>query len=232
MVLGYLVWIVISYKNHSWRHPKVFKLERWKEITHFGSKLLGIDLLGRVRMYLDYLLVGRFLGIEALGLYFFAFNAGLGLSQSVIHSVTVALYPHLCAVRGDVEQLKKQFFGSLKTVALLLIPLVVLQTSLAQFYVPIVFGQKWITAIPILILICFSALPIALSRATSQLLQAVDKAHIDLYWNIIFTVIFAASLLVAMQGGIFWVAVAVLVSQAVAMPIFMVWVIRYVFAKN
>jgi O-antigen/teichoic acid export membrane protein len=232
MVLSYLVWIVISYSNHSWRHPKIFTLERWKEITSFGSKLLGIDLLGRVRMYLDYLLVGRFLGIEALGLYFFAFNAGLGISQSVIHSVTVALFPHLCAVRGDVEQLKKQFFGSLKTVALLLIPLVVLQTSLAQFYVPIVFGQKWVTAIPILVLICFSALPISLSRATSQLLQAVDKSHIDLYWNIIFTVIFAASLLLAVQAGIFWVAVGVLVSQCVAMPIFTIWVIRHIFIKE
>ncbi len=232
MVVGYLVWIVISYKNHSWRPSKFVKLERWREITSFGSKLLGIDLLGRVRMYLDYLLVGSFLGIEALGMYFFAFNAGLGISQSVIHSVTVALFPHLCAVRGDVELLKKQFFGSLKTVALILIPLVVLQTSLAQFYVPIVFGQKWISAIPILVVICFSAVPIALSRATSQLLQAVDKSHIDLYWNIIFTIVFGVSLLFAVQKGIFAVAVAVLITQTIGMPIFTIWVSHYIFTKN
>jgi O-antigen/teichoic acid export membrane protein len=81
-------------------------------------------------------------------------------------------------------------------------------------------------------LICFSALPISLSRATSQLLQAVDKSHIDLYWNIIFTVIFAASLLLAVQEGIFWVAAAVLISQAVALPIFTIWVSRSVFAKK
>jgi O-antigen/teichoic acid export membrane protein len=142
------------------------------------------------------------------------------------------LYPHLCAVRGDKKQLKKQFFSSLKTMALVVIPLVILQSSLAPFYVPIVFGQKWVTGIPILVLICLSAIPLTLSRATSQLLQAMDKSHIDLYWNVIFTVIFAASLLVAVRGGIFSVAVAVLITQSVALPLFSIWVFRYVFAKN
>jgi O-antigen/teichoic acid export membrane protein len=144
----------------------------------------------------------------------------------------VALFPHLCAARGNAKQLKKQFLGSLKTIALILVPLVFLQTSLSPFYVPILFGQKWVTAIPILILICLSAVPIALSRATSQLLQTVDKTHIDFYWNMIFTVIFAASLLLTVREGIFWVAVAVLITQAVAMPIFTVWISRTIFAKN
>jgi len=232
MVLTYPVWIVINYINHPWRPPTSFTLERWQEITSYGSKLLGVDLLGRLRMNLDYLLVGGFLGIEALGLYFFAFNAGLGISQSILNSITVALFPHLCAARGNAKQLKKQFLGSLKTIALILVPLVFLQSSLSPFYVPILFGQKWVTAIPILILICLSAVPIALSRATSQLLQTVDKTHIDFYWNMIFTVIFAASLLLTVREGIFWVAVAVLITQAVAMPIFTVWVSRTIFAKN
>jgi PST family polysaccharide transporter len=232
MVLSYLVWMVMSYVNHPWRPPKSFNLTRWQEVTSFGGKLLGIDLLGRLRMYLDYLIIGPFLGIEALGMYFFAFNAGLGISQSLINAFTSALFPHLCISRGDSKQLKKQFFGSLKTLFLIVVPLVVLQASLAPLYVPIVFGQKWVAGIPVLVLICLSAVPISLSRATSQLLQAVDKSHIDLYWNAIFTVIFATALLLAVQGGIVWVAASVLITQAVAIPLFSIWVFRYVFAKN
>jgi PST family polysaccharide transporter len=232
MVLTYPVWIVINYLNHPWRPPTTFTLERWQEITSFGSKLLAVDLLGKLRMNLDYLLVGRFIGIEALGLYFFAFNAGLGISQSVLNSITVALFPHLCAARGDDKQLKKQFFGSLKMIALIVVPIVLLQSSLSPFYVPIIFGQKWVPAIPILILICLCAVPIALSRATSQLLQALDKTHIDFYWNMIFTTIFAVSLLITVQKGTLWVAASVLITQAVAMPLFTLWVSRSVFAKN
>jgi O-antigen/teichoic acid export membrane protein len=183
-------------------------------------------------MNLDYLLVGYFIGIDALGVYFFAFNAGLGISQSVINAFTSALYPHLCSVQGDRVQMKKQFFRGLKTMGLIVIPLIILQSALAPFYVPIVFGQNWVKGIPVLIVICLSAIPVALSRATSQLLQAVNKTHLDFYWNLIFTGIFVVSLLVAVQQGIFAVACAVLISQLIAMPIFTIWVMRNVFVKQ
>ncbi|AKG21026.1 lipopolysaccharide biosynthesis protein [Calothrix sp. 336/3] len=232
MICSYIPWVVIILLNHSWRPPNRFTLDNWQQIASFGSKLLGVDLLSRVRMYLDYMIIGPFLGLEALGMYFFAFNAGLGISQSVINAFTSALFPHLCAARNDKKELQTQFFRSLKTIGLIVVPLVALQITLAPFYVPIVFGQKWVPGIPILILICLSAIPLSLSRATSQLLQAVDKTQVDLYWNLIFTVFFAASLLVAVQGGILWVAIAVLFTQLIAMPIFGIWVIRQVFGKR
>jgi O-antigen/teichoic acid export membrane protein len=232
IVVSYFSLVIIAYKKHSWRPPRYFTLEKWQEITSYGSKLLGVDILNRIRMYLDYLLIGPFLGIEALGIYFFAFNAGLGISQGIIYSTSSAIFPHLCACREDTQRLKQQFFKSLKAVLLIVIPLVIVQSSLAPLYVPIIFGEKWVKGIPILMIICISAIPLSLSRVNSQLLQAIDKTHIDLYWNIIFTLIFAASLLVAITGGITSVALAVLISQAVAVPIFSLWLIRYVFGKG
>lgn len=232
MLTFYLVGVVVVYIYHPWRPPKTLKLERWQEILGFGSKLLGVDMLGRIRLNLDYLLVGRFIGVEALGLYFFAFNAGLGISQSVINAFTVALYPHLCLVRDEKDKLKRQLFDSLKTIALTMIPLVVLQSSLAPFYVPIVFGEKWVPAIPVLILICLSALPLTLAFAISQLLQAVNKTHLDLYWNVIFTILFFLVLLVTVHQGVLAVAWAVLITQGVAIPIFAIWAVRQVFSTR
>ena len=232
MVLTCPVCMIIVLLNHPWRPHKPFSLEKWQEITSFGGKMLGVELLNKLRLNIDYLLVGRFLGLEALGLYFFAFNAGLGISQSVFNALASAWYPHFCQVRRDLKQLRKRFFGSFKTVASTVIPLVILQSTLAPFYVPIVFGQKWVTGVPILILICLSAIPISISRANSQLLKAIDKAHIDLYWNLIFTAIFSIALLVAVQNGIWWVAVTVLLSQVVAVPIFTTWIVKSLFKSK
>ncbi|BAZ13518.1 putative polysaccharide biosynthesis protein [Calothrix sp. NIES-4071] len=222
------VGVIIYLTHHSWRPSKSFTLEKWREIVSFGLKTLGVNALSRLRMNLDYLLVGYFIGVDALGVYFFAFNAGLGISQSVINAFMSALYPHLCSVQGDRVQMKKQFLRGLKTIALIVLPLVILQSTLAPFYVPIIFGTKWVEGIPVLILICLSAVPVALSRATSQLLQALNKTHLDFYWNLIFTSIFAVSLLVAVRQGIFAVACAVLISQLIAIPVFTIWVMRKV----
>ncbi len=226
------VWILILHMNHSWRPTMSFTLERWQEIVSYGKNILGVELLNKLRSNLDYLLIGRFLGVHALGIYYFAFNAGLGISLSMIGVFSMALFPHLCANRGNLKRLKEQCFSSLKTIALIFVPLVLLQSSLAPFYVPIVFGQKWVTAVPILVLICLSALPRPFAATASQILQVMDKTHIDLYWNLTFTVIFAGFLLVAVRWGIFGVAASVLICHALMLPIFTVLAIRYVFPKT
>ena len=228
------IWIVITLRNHPWRPTAPFTLYRWKEIAGFSTNIIGVELLNKLRANLDYLLVGRFLGVEALGVYFFAFNAGLGISLNVLNSFSLSLFPHLCAVRDDFQQFRNRYFSSLKTMALVVVPLVLLQSGLAPFYVPFVFGQKWVTngALPILILICLSAVPRPFADAASMLLQAVDKIQINLYWNLIFTVLFAICLLVAVNWGVIWVAAAVLISHAIALPLFTVWASRYVLAKR
>lgn len=231
-VLTTPVWIVINYMNHPWRPPKSFRLDQWQEVTNYSKDLLGIELLNKLKGNIDYLIIGRFLGIHALGIYYFAFNAGLGISQNVMNAFTSALFPHLCAARGNLKQLKERFFSSIKTVGIFVVPLILLQSSLAPLYVPIVFGQKWVNAVPILVLICLSALPLTFSNATYLLLKAVGTTRIVLYWNLIYTVIFAIALLVAVRWGIFWVAASVLICQVLSLSIFSIWAIRYVFGKN
>jgi O-antigen/teichoic acid export membrane protein len=229
MILTTPVWIIITWKHQPWRPPTRFKLTRWREVTSFGGNLLGVELLGKIRGNIDYLIIGHFLGIEALGLYYFAFNAGLGISFNVIHAFSTALFPYFCQAQNDLNELKKRFWSSLKKTYTVIGPLILLQCTLAPFYVPIIFGEKWRAAIPILILICLSAMPLSLGSTAFYLLNAVGKTQITLYWNILFTIFFALFMFVAVQGGILWVAAAVLMYQLITTPTCALWCYNYVF---
>lgn len=224
--------IFMCLKNCSWRNKSSFTTKHWDEIFRFGINMLGISMLSTLRNNLDYLIVGRFLGLQPLGVYFFAFNAGLGISMSVIMSITMALYPHLCAARTELQKLKERYFKSLKTIAWIIIPVVLLQSSLAPFYVPIVFGQQWISAIPILIIICLSAIPRPFFVAGVNLLSAMNWPNLSLRGDVLFTAIFSLSLLVGVQFGITGVALSVLLSHALVMPLFTIWATRYVFKHH
>jgi teichuronic acid exporter len=230
-VLVVPIWIYVIFSHHSWRPKGKFTTKHWGTLLDFGRNVLGVELLKTLRNNMDYLIIGRFLGLQELGIYYFAFNAGLGISLGVINSITVALLPHLCAVRSDLFQLWERYRSSLKTIALVIVPLVLLQSSLAPFYVPIVFGQKWVSAIPVLVLICLSAIPRPFADATSQLFLAVNKSQIDFRWNLWFTAVFALSLLISVQWQSLGVAIAVLVTHAVLLPLFVLWGTRYVFTQ-
>lgn len=230
MVVAQPVYILICYLNHSWRPPQTFTLKQWRDVAGFGVSVLGIEVMDKIRLNLDYIIVGRFLSLEALGLYFFAFNAGLGISKQILDSAVLALFPHLCAVRENVAQLKATYLNNLKTIALIIIPFVLLQSSLAPFYVPIIFGQKWTAIVPVLVVICLSAIPLAFALASYQLLNAVGKIKLTLKWNVVYTVVFALALLVAVRWGVFSVAIAVLICQSLSM-IFSIWATRHAFAR-
>lgn len=219
MLISYPVWIIITWYNTTWRPPLYFKLERWQEIVNFSKNRLGVQILAKFKGNVDYLVIGRFLGLEALGLYYFAFNAGFGISTNVINSFFSALFPHLCGARGDFEEMKKRYWNGLKVIYLSVGSLILLQSSLAPFYVPIVFGQNWTPAIPILIIICLSVLADAFWWGTSLLFDAMDKTHLTLYLEIIYTILFTLLILISVQWGIYGVAVGVLLAKILFIPI-------------
>jgi PST family polysaccharide transporter len=232
IILTAPIWLIVNLINHPWRAKSSFTLNRWQEIASYASSILGVDLLNKLRTNIDYLLVGRFLGVEALGLYYFAFNAGLSITINILHNLTWSLFPYLCAVREDYTQLEQRYFKSVKKIAFLFVPIILVQTFLAPFYVPIIYGSKWADAIPVLMLICLSALPRPFADAAAMLLEAVGKIRINLYWSIFFTFIFSISILVSAQFGIFWVALTVLLTHVAFLPVFTILVNHHAFPRK
>ncbi|CAK6695928.1 oligosaccharide flippase family protein [Synechococcus sp. CBW1107] len=216
------VWVAMMLRFEPWRPARQFTLKGWSHVISFGSRILGVELMNTFRESVDYLLVGRMIGLQALGVYYFAFNAGLGLSVSVISALSVSLYSDFCDVRSVPTQLNQRFNKNLITIAKVMVPLVALQCSLAPFYVPIVFGHKWVDdgAIPILILICMSAISRPFANAASMLYRAVGLPQVDLNWNIAFTIALTIAIIIGTRWGILGVAVAVAAAHLTLQPIY------------
>jgi PST family polysaccharide transporter len=217
------IWLVMIRYGHAWRPDRIGYgpfLAGWREIARFSRHVIGVEVMTTVQANIDNLLVGYFLGMQALGVYYFAFNAGLGITLGLVNAFGVAVYPHLCQVRAVRSLLSDRYRGSLKTLGMIVVPLVLLQVALAPLYVPLVFGRKWIDAIPVLMIICLSALPRPFASTVSQLLKAVGRPDIELRWQMALTAILTAALMVAAQFSILAVAGAVLAVQAIVLTAF------------
>jgi len=214
------IWLLMNRYSHPWRPHGRPDTSRWGEIIRYCRHIVGVEVLSTVQANIDNVLVGYFLGVEALGIYYFAFNAGLGITLGLVNSFAVAVFPHLCATLGDREQLRARFLQCLRLLGMIVVPLVVLQSALAPIYVPLVFGEKWRAAIPVLILICLSALARPFASATAQLLRAVGRPDIDLRWQMLNTAVLVSLLLVASQISVVAVAAAVLVAQTSVLTLY------------
>jgi O-antigen/teichoic acid export membrane protein len=224
------IWIVVNIRETSWKAPRKATFKGWKEVVTFSKNVFGVEFLNKLRSNLDYLIIGKFLGKNELGLYYFAFSAGSGITMNIVNTFVWALYPHLCNIRADRLRFKREYFKNLKVIMLSISLVVILQTSLSHFYVPIL-DRKWIPAIPILILICISVIPVSLKLVGSILLNADDKPEFSLYFDIFYTLIFALSILSVVQFGIYWVAFSVLICHLVMSTLFSILSSRKVFGS-
>ena len=220
------IWVIAVRYGHSWRPGAVsLKMEsykNWREITMFSRQVITVGIMTTFQANVDNIMVGYFLGVKALGVYYFAFNAGLGITLGLIGALAQAVFPHLCQVRLDPKALAIRYRESVGKLAIVVTPLVLLQAALAPIYVPLVFGHKWAAAIPILSIICLSALVRPFAAACSQLLTAVGRPDIELRWQTGLTIVLAVALLIASQISLMAVAAAVLIVQTVGLAAFFI----------
>ena len=227
------IWVFGYRRAYHWKPSGRFlSFQLWRDVLQFGRYYLSIELLKTARLNLDNMIIGRVLGMEALGLYYFARNAGLGFSLTLINAINSALYPNLCAVKDNARELKALFIRNLKLIAIIAVPLISLQAGLASIYVPIVFGDQWLNTVPVLTLLCLSALPRPLAESASALTLATGRINLDFKWNILFTTIFIISISIAASIGLTAVAGTILLIYAVSHPIYLAYVWQRVFGKT
>ncbi len=224
------IWVWGYRYSISWKPagPKLdFSL--WRDVLHFGKYYLSIEVLKTARLNLDNMIIGRLLGVEVLGIYYFARNAGLGFSLTLINAVNSALYPNLCEVNNDQSALKQRFKNNLKQIVFIVVPLLIAQASFAFWYVPIVFGEQWVHAIPVLAILCLSAIPRPLAESASALLLATGRITMDFVWNVVFTILFVVTVWFAAQHSLLVVATSILIIYSLTHPVYLALAWRKVF---
>jgi lipopolysaccharide exporter len=146
--------------------------------VRFGAGVLATEIAGAARAQIDKLIIGGLLGVKALGIWYFAFNAGLGITTSFVGAFGTVLFPWLCkAVDRNARALRYRR-GILIGLAVFL-PMTLAQVLLAPIYVPLLFGTQWIDAAPLVALLGLAALPMVASAATTAWLRADGATSLD-----------------------------------------------------
>jgi PST family polysaccharide transporter len=211
-------WLIAMRRLHPWTADPGAGRAPLRPFISFGWAVLGVELVKALRLQADKLIVGTLMGAEALGLYFMAFNAGLGLANSFSTAFATVLFPHLCASADKTRALRHSILLAVG----LITPAVVLQTLAAPYYVPVLFGAGWDGIDEIVTLLCLVAIPTTVWSAAAGWLRATGRVRIELWSTVgitgalmLNTAVFAPYGLTAVATGYAIVATAAMIGASI-----------------
>lgn len=215
-------WIVFHRRWTAWSPSESAVESKYRELLRYASRVLGVELLAALRMHGDKAIVGFILGPVALGLYSFATNIGRGITLSLSQGLSHVVLPYLSRSR-TAGRLRQSHGETLVIMTLAVAPLALLQVTLADWFVPLVFGEKWAEASGLVAIIALASMSHPMIAATSQMLRADNRVGEDLRLSIVFSVAYAAALIAAVPYGLTEAAIAIAavqLSAAVAITLY------------
>ena len=222
------IWLVMLRRMMAWRHDPSAGTVPYTEIARFAGPVLASEMLVAVRFNVDKVMVGAILGIEALGIYYFAFGAGYGLTMVLTSALAAASFPHLADPRIGGKEMLARFDRALLKLALPIGGLIVLQSLAVFVYVPILFGEKWAPMTPLVAVLCIAAATKPWYDLSAQVLRAVGMPTYELAGSALLTTALLGAFGLGLVHGLD-IAVAVMAATTIlAQLIFTVWARRVV----
>jgi PST family polysaccharide transporter len=128
------------------RRPAMRLFPDWngsRELLNVGSGFSAGQVGNFIATQVDYLIVGRWLGAEALGFYNRAYQFLMLPTQLIGSAISVVLFPSLSAIQDQPERVARAYLRALGIIAMLAFPASGVLIIIAPEFVRFVLGSEW-----------------------------------------------------------------------------------------
>ena len=205
VVTAGLYWTLGSFRpSRHWRRDEL------RSVAAFSAGIAGFNVFNFAARNADNLLIGRFLGAEALGYYALAYRVMLYPLQAVSSVVGRVMYPVYAGWQDDDRAIQDAYLRVVRTIAYITFPMVLGIGATADRLVVSLFGPIWATTAPVLTILVPVALVQTIATTVGPIYQAKGEAKALFLWGIGSGSITVAAFAIGLSGGIVGVAFAYL----------------------
>lgn len=217
-VTGRFVWVALSYIAHPFR-PRL-ALSRVRDLLSISAWLVFSSTLYYFREQSPNIALGRLAGPRATGLYTLSYDFASLPTLQLIAPINRAVLPGLVKLSGQLEELARNAMNVLALTATLAIPAAVGLALTAPITVPLLLGNQWHDAVPVLQFLALSSAGAALLSSSWAVYLALQNPRTPAYVDCGYVVLLALLLIVLCpKYGAMGAAIAALVASSVIAPI-------------
>lgn len=175
--------MLISIGLREWQPQLHFSLKDLKGYLSFGIYQMGERTTNYFSTNIDYLLIGRFLGAEILGIYSVAFRLIILPVSKINPILTRVALPIFAMRQNDDAVLRRGYLELSKMLAVTMFPLLMGLAVTAPVAVPAIYGEKWKGAVLLTQILVPVGLLRAIANPSASVLLAEGRADISFKWN-------------------------------------------------
>ncbi|POH68345.1 hypothetical protein C3B59_06550 [Cryobacterium zongtaii] len=210
------------------RYRPGFRRDQIGMLIRFGLPLALANLLSQALLNVDYVFVGRTLGVEATGLYSLAFTIA-AWSTAVIGSVLNGIVqPAFSRVRHEGGDLRGALLQACRTVALVACAIGALTLALAEPLLTTIYGTQWTGAAPALVVLAVYGVIFVLGLLLANIIISTGRTGGLLLVQVAALAVLLPAMAVGVRyGGLVGVGLAhILVSAGVILPLYLLMLRR------
>lgn len=202
-----------------WTPKLIFSSESFRHLFGFGSKLLLANLSTSIYLNIYNLVIGKRYSSADLAYYNRAFTLTQIPSTNVEMVLSRIIYPLECRLQDDPKELKTAYFKYLHLSNFVVVPMMLLLASLATPTVRVLLTDKWLPAVPYIVLYAINFALYPWLDQSVQLLNVVGETGINLKTQIYKRLFSFIILIVTIPFGVYVICIGVLLSTVIELLI-------------
>lgn len=199
---------------------------RWTKLPvglpTFGLRVVGSNLANWVTENLDNLLIARFKGLGALGVYSVSYSLARTPVNHVVNTIQQVVFATSSRAQEDHASLSRGYLALLKAVALVTLPIFFGAAVVADSVVVGLYGARWSEAGPVFAALCVAMPFHALMAVAGPILWGRGRTGIELKVQTAVAIALLVVLMLLMQHSLTvlaWAVCAVYAARATLMTV-------------
>jgi lipopolysaccharide exporter len=178
-VIWRLIYFGLSFRLHPYRPRLCWERKRAAHLIHFGKHMFWISVVTFVVTNGDDALVGRLLGLDLLGYYTMAYAIANLPVTSLCETIGRISLPVYAQIQDDRQRVKEAFQKVFESVLMILLPSTALIMMLAEDFIAVFLGDRWLPMAGVLRVLCLLGLFRGLSNVIAPVHLAVNRPEIQ-----------------------------------------------------
>jgi O-antigen/teichoic acid export membrane protein len=177
-IVGAVTAVILAWIVYRWRPKLTIHRKLGRGLLGFGSTLLFVNILSTVVNNADYLVVGRVLGAESLGIYTLAYRLPELLVLNLLWVVSGAIFPAYAKIQDQPDTLRRGFLTTLRYIEMVSVPLCLGLLIAADPLVRVAFGEQWLEAVPVVRILALFVLVNSIGFNVGDIYKATGRPDI------------------------------------------------------